>query len=100
MSFYDVIKIMSPKIRHQNDIIKIFHFQAPPLAKLWLRSCLVIILLTNWQSSIFRTLGIFSILHLQLRLSSILIAKTPPYQMQRVVLMPPILNRHLQSISP
>jgi len=28
---------MSPKICHQNDVTKIFHFQAPPLAKSWLR---------------------------------------------------------------
>jgi len=36
--FYDVIKITSPKACHQNDITKNFHFQAPPLAKFWLRS--------------------------------------------------------------
>jgi len=31
-SFYDVIKC------HQNDVTEIFHFQAPPFAKSWLRS--------------------------------------------------------------
>jgi len=31
-------KIMLPKTRHQNDVTEIFHFQAPPLAKSWLRS--------------------------------------------------------------
>jgi len=38
--FYDATKIMSPTIRYQNDVTKIFHFQAPPLAKSWLRSWL------------------------------------------------------------
>jgi len=38
MSFYDVIKILTPKICPQNDVTKFFHFQAPPLAKFWLRS--------------------------------------------------------------
>jgi len=37
-SFYDVIKIMSPKIRHQNDVTKVFNFQDPSLANSWLRS--------------------------------------------------------------
>jgi len=35
---YDVIKTTSPKIRHQNDVTTIFHFQASLLAKSWLRS--------------------------------------------------------------
>jgi len=30
---------MSPKTRHQNGVTKMFHFQAPPLAKSWLHSC-------------------------------------------------------------
>jgi len=38
-SFYDVMKIMSPKIRHKNDVTKIFHFQTSPVPKFWLRSC-------------------------------------------------------------
>jgi len=37
-SFFDIIMFMSPKVRHQNDVTKIFHFQAPPLAKSLLRS--------------------------------------------------------------
>jgi len=36
--FYDIIKITSSKTRHQNDVIKTFHFKAPPLTKSWLRS--------------------------------------------------------------
>jgi len=28
---------MSPKIRHQNELRNIYHFQAPLLAKSWLR---------------------------------------------------------------
>jgi len=40
MSFYDVIKMTSPTICHQNDITKNFHFQALPLVKSWLRSWL------------------------------------------------------------
>jgi len=36
--FGDVIKITSPKLRHQNDT-KIFDFQAPLLAKSWLCPC-------------------------------------------------------------
>jgi len=39
-SFYDVIKIKSQKTCHQNDVTRNFHFQAPPLAKSWLRSYL------------------------------------------------------------
>jgi len=27
-------QITSPKIRHQNDVTKFFHFQAPPLSKI------------------------------------------------------------------
>jgi len=38
--FYDVTKIASPKVCHQNNVTKFFHFQAPPLAKSWLRSWL------------------------------------------------------------
>jgi len=38
--FYDVIKVTSPKICNQNDVTNFFHFQAPPLAKSWLRSFL------------------------------------------------------------
>jgi len=26
-------------MRHQHDVTEIFHFQAPPLAKSWLRPC-------------------------------------------------------------
>jgi len=33
---YDVIKITSPKARHQNGVPFFFHFQDPPLAKSWL----------------------------------------------------------------
>jgi len=33
----DVIKITLPKVHHQNDVTKFFHFQAPPLAQSWLR---------------------------------------------------------------
>jgi len=33
----DVMKITSPKTRHQNDVTK-FPFQAPPWAKSWLLS--------------------------------------------------------------
>jgi len=32
-SFYDVLKITKPKIRHQHDVTKFFQFQVPPLAK-------------------------------------------------------------------
>jgi len=39
---YDVIFKTSQRLRtkicHQNDVIKIFHVQAPPFAKFWLRS--------------------------------------------------------------
>jgi len=35
---YDVMKITSPIMRHQNDATRFFYFQAPPLAKSWLRS--------------------------------------------------------------
>jgi len=48
-SFYDLIKISSPKIRHQNDVTKNFQFQAPPLAKPWLRSWLKLRL--SWPCS-------------------------------------------------
>jgi len=54
-SFYDVIKIMPPKVRHQNDVTKIFHFQAPPLAKSWLRSWLCF-----YFSNFFRKIGLIS----------------------------------------
>jgi len=37
-TFYDVIKITSPKIHHQNNVTKISHLQAPLLAKSCLRS--------------------------------------------------------------
>jgi len=33
VTFYDVIQVVSRKIHHQNDVTKIFHFQARPLAK-------------------------------------------------------------------
>jgi len=33
---YYVRNITSLKLRHQNDVTKLFHFQAPPLAKSWL----------------------------------------------------------------
>jgi len=36
--FYGIIKIQSQKIHHQNDVTKIFHFQALPSTKSWLRS--------------------------------------------------------------
>jgi len=37
IDFYDVIKITSPKMHHQNYVTKSFPFQAPTLAKSWLR---------------------------------------------------------------
>jgi len=36
-SFFEVIKIMSPEIRHQNDVTTFLHFQTPLLVK----SCMV-----------------------------------------------------------
>jgi len=35
---YEVIKITSLKVSHQNDVTKIFRFQALPLATFWMRS--------------------------------------------------------------
>jgi len=36
-------EITSPNTHHQNNVTKIFHFQAPPLAaEFWLRSWLLI----------------------------------------------------------
>jgi len=40
VTFLQRHKITSLKMRQQNGITKIFHFQAPPLVKSWLRSCL------------------------------------------------------------
>jgi len=42
-SFYDIIKITSPKTRHKNDVTILFYFQAPPLAKSWLRFCMTLL---------------------------------------------------------
>jgi len=36
----NAIKITPPKIHHQNDVTKFFHFQTPLLAKSWLCSWL------------------------------------------------------------
>jgi len=49
MLFCDVIKITSPKVRHYNDVTKIFHFQAPPLAKSWLSFCALRKNFFTWQ---------------------------------------------------
>jgi len=50
----------STKIHHQNDVTKFFHFQALPLVKSWLRSCLACVILfeLNRQFSILPCLVI------------------------------------------
>jgi len=40
--------ITSPKLRHQNDVAFFFRFQAPLLAKPWLRSCIELWTLLNF----------------------------------------------------
>jgi len=40
-SFWLRHHLTSAKLRHQNDVTKIFHFQAPTLAKSWLRPWLL-----------------------------------------------------------